>query len=102
MVSPGSEQVRTTIARDGIQDTLEAVGGVILSNSCGPCIGMWHRPKSEIYDPDVPNSIVTSFNRNFAKRNDGNPLTNAYVTSPELHTVLTFAGNLDLIKSQIQ
>ena len=95
MVSPGSEQVRATIARDGIQEILESVGAVILSNSCGPCIGQWHRPKSEIYDPDVPNSIVTSFNRNFAKRNDGNPLTNAFVTSPETCTVLAFADNLD-------
>ena len=95
MVSPGSEQVRATIARDRIQETLESVGAIILSNSCGPCIGQWHRPKSEIYDPDVPNTIVTSFNRNFAKRNDGNPLTNGFVTSPETYTVLAFAGNLD-------
>merc|ERR1719445_941711 len=94
MVSPGSEQVRATIQRDGIQDILESVGAIILSNSCGPCIGQWHRPKSEIYDPDIPNSIVTSFNRNFAKRNDGNPLTNAFVTSPETSTVLAFAGDL--------
>jgi len=94
MVSPGSEQVRATIARDGIQEILESVGAIVLSNSCGPCIGQWHRPKSEIYDPDVPNSIVTSFNRNFAKRNDGNPLTNAFVTSPETSTVLAFAGSL--------
>merc|ERR1719216_511799 len=95
LVSPGSEQVRATIARDGIQDIMESVGAVILSNSCGPCIGQWHRPKTEIYDPDVPNSIVTSFNRNFAKRNDGNPLTNGFVTSPETCTVLAFSGNLD-------
>jgi len=95
LISPGSEQVRATIARDGIQETLESVGGILLSNSCGPCIGQWHRPKSEIYDPDKPNSIVTSFNRNFAKRNDGNPLTNAFVTSPETCTVLAFAGKLD-------
>lgn len=74
---------------------MESVGGVISSNSCGSCIGMWHRPKSEIYDPNVPNSIVTSFNRNIAKRNDRNPLTNAFVTSPETATVLAFAGKLD-------
>ena len=95
LVSPGSEQVRATIERDGIQQTLESVGAVILSNSCGPCIGQWHRPKTELYDPDVPNSIVTSFNRNFAKRNDGNPLTNGFVTSPETCTVLAFSGSLD-------
>lgn len=95
LVSPGSEQVRATIERDGIQALLEEVGAVVLSNSCGPCIGQWHRPASELYDPSQPNSIVTSFNRNFAKRNDGNPNTNAFVTSPETSTVLAFAGKLD-------
>ena len=94
LVSPGSEQVRATIARDGIQDIMESVGAVVLSNSCGPCIGQWHRPQSDIYDPSVPNTIVTSFNRNFAKRNDGNPLTNAFVTSPETSIILAFSGDL--------
>jgi len=67
---------------------------VVLSNSCGPCIGQWHRPQTDIYDPSVPNTIVTSFNRNFAKRNDGNPLTNAFVTSPETSIILAFSGDL--------
>eukprot|EP01083_Nonionella_stella_P028853 79519_1 len=93
-VSPGSEQVRATIQRDGIQDVLESVGAIVLSNSCGPCIGQWNRPTSDTYDPAVPNTIVTSFNRNFAKRNDGNPNTNAFVTSPETCTVLAFSGDL--------
>eukprot|EP01083_Nonionella_stella_P201007 735592_1 len=93
-VSPGSEQVRATIERDGIKDILESVGAIILSNSCGPCIGQWERNKSDLYHPNKPNSIVTSFNRNFAKRNDGNPLTNSFITSPEICTTLAFAGNL--------
>eukprot|EP01083_Nonionella_stella_P028852 79518_1 len=89
LVSPGSEQVRATMQRDGIQHVLESVGATILSNSCGPCIGQWQRDTSE-----TPNSIVTSFNRNFAKRNDGNPLTNNFLASPEMCTALAFAGCL--------
>lgn len=90
-VTPGSEQVRATIARDGITEIFEKAGGVVLANACGPCIGQWNRT-------DVPegeaNSIVTSYNRNFAKRNDGNPATHSFVTSPEMTTVLSFAGKL--------
>ncbi len=90
-ITPGSEQVRATIERDGQLQALEAVGGVILANACGPCIGMWKRmdnPTSE------KNTIVTSFNRNFAKRQDGNPLTYAFVASPEITTALAIAGSL--------
>ncbi len=90
-ITPGSEQVRATIDRDGQLQTLKDFGGVILANACGPCIGMWKRM-------DVPtgekNTIVTSFNRNFAKRNDGNPETLAFVASPEITTALAIAGSL--------
>jgi len=91
IITPGSEQVRKTIERDGFLKTLEDFGGKVLSNACGPCIGMWQRldnPEGE------KNSIVTSFNRNFAKRNDGNPNTYAFVASPEMVTVLSVAGRL--------
>jgi aconitate hydratase len=91
-ITPGSEQVRYTIDRDGILADLEAIGGVVLANACGPCIGQWARHRSG--PEDEPNTIVTSFNRNFAKRNDGNPKTHAFVTSPELVTALALAGDL--------
>jgi aconitate hydratase len=90
-ISPGSEQIRATIERDGVVSTLEELGGVIMSNSCGPCIGQWKR--DDIKKGDV-NSIVTSFNRNFTSRNDGNPQTHAFVTSPELVTAMAIAGKL--------
>lgn len=89
-VTPGSEQVRATIDRDGIIDTFEKSGGVVLANACGPCIGQWNRTDIESGDK---NSIFTSYNRNFAKRNDGNPETHAFVTSPELVTVCSIAGS---------
>jgi len=89
--TPGSEQVRATIERDGIISVFEKAGGVVLANACGPCIGQWNRN-------DVPkgtsNSIATSFNRNFTARNDGNPKTHAFVTSPELVTAFALAGSL--------
>ncbi len=91
IINPGSEMVRYTAERDGIIDEFEAVGGVIMANACGPCIGQWKR---EIDDPTRPNSIITSFNRNFAKRNDGNPNTHAFVASPEIVAALTIAGDL--------
>lgn len=91
IINPGSEMVRYTAERDGIIDEFEAVGGVIMANACGPCIGQWKR---EIDDPTRPNSIITSFNRNFAKRNDGNPNTHAFVASPEVVAALTIAGDL--------
>ena len=91
LISPGSEQVRYTIARDGLVDDFGAIGGVLLTNACGPCIGQWMRPGADKHEP---NSIVHSFNRNFAKRADGNPNTHAFVASPELVTALALAGDL--------
>lgn len=90
-ITPGSEQVRATIERDGQLKDLTNIGGTILANACGPCIGMWKRVGAEKKEK---NTIVTSFNRNFAKRNDGNPETMAFVASPELTTALAIAGRL--------
>lgn len=90
-ITPGSEQVRFTVERDGLLDDFQSIGGVVLANACGPCIGQWARHRS---GDQEENSIVTSFNRNFAKRNDGNPKTHAFVTSPELVTALVLAGDL--------
>ena len=91
IINPGSEQVYCTAQRDGMIHNFESVGGVIMTNACGPCIGQWKR---ETEDNTRPNSIVTSFNRNFAKRADGNPNTHAFVASPELAMALTIAGDL--------
>ena len=90
-VTPGSEQVRFTAERDGLLKKFENIGGVVLANACGPCIGQWARHTD---DPDKANSIITSFNRNFAKRNDGNPHTHSFVASPELVTAMAIAGDL--------
>jgi len=90
-ITPGSEQVRATIERDGQLKTFEEFGGMVLTNACGPCIGMWKRMDIKTGEK---NSIVTSFNRNFAKRNDGNPETLAFVASPELTTALAIAGTI--------
>jgi len=90
-ITPGSEQVRYTVARDGLLDTFAEMGGVVLANACGPCIGQWARHTD---DPKRRNSIITSFNRNFAKRNDGNPNTHAFVASPEIVTAFAIAGSL--------
>ncbi|HEX5168121.1 MAG TPA: aconitate hydratase [Cyclobacteriaceae bacterium] len=90
-ITPGSEQVRFTVDRDGYLDVFEQMGGVVLANACGPCIGQWARHTN---DPNRKNSIITSFNRNFAKRNDGNPNTHAFVASPEITTAFAIAGNL--------
>jgi aconitate hydratase len=90
-ITPGSELVRFTIERDGLLDTFNQVGGVVLANACGPCIGQWAR---HIDDPTRKNSIITSFNRNFAKRNDGLASTHAFVASPEIVTALAIAGDL--------
>ncbi|GAB3338852.1 aconitate hydratase [Larkinella ripae] len=90
-VTPGSELVRFTTERDGLLDTFEKIGGVVLANACGPCIGQWAR---HIDDPNRKNSIITSFNRNFAKRNDGLATTHAFVASPELVTAMAIAGSL--------
>jgi len=90
-ITPGSEQIRFTVARDGILQSFEDIGGVVLANACGPCIGQWARHTD---DPDRKNSILTSFNRNFSKRNDGNANTHAFVASPELVTAMAIAGDL--------
>jgi aconitate hydratase len=90
-VTPGSEMIRYTIERDGLIDDFEKIGGVVLANACGPCIGQWARHTD---DPNRKNSILTSFNRNFSKRNDGNPNTHAFVASPEITTALAIAGDL--------
>ncbi|WCT11532.1 aconitate hydratase [Mucilaginibacter jinjuensis] len=90
-VTPGSELVRYTVERDGYLNTFEQIGGVVLANACGPCIGQWSRHTD---DPTRKNSIITSFNRNFAKRQDGNPNTHAFVASPEIVTVFAIVGDL--------
>ncbi len=90
-ITPGSEQIRATIERDGQLKVLTDIGGTILANACGPCIGMWKRMDIQIGEK---NTIVTSFNRNFAKRNDGNPETLAFVASPEITTALAISGKL--------
>lgn len=92
LVTPGSEQVRATIERDGLLADLEAIGATVLANACGPCIGQWERP-------DMPkgtkNSILTSYNRNFPARNDGNPSTHSFIASPEVVTAYALTGTLD-------
>jgi len=90
-ITPGSEQVRYTVDRDGYLGTFAEMGGVVLANACGPCIGQWARHTD---DPTRKNSIITSFNRNFAKRQDGNPNTHAFVASPEIVTAFAIAGDL--------
>ncbi|RYY36244.1 MAG: aconitate hydratase [Sphingobacteriaceae bacterium] len=90
-ITPGSEQVRYTVDRDGYLDTFAQMGGVVLANACGPCIGQWARHTD---DPTRRNSIITSFNRNFAKRQDGNPNTHAFVASPEIVTAFAIVGDL--------
>ena len=91
-VTPGSEMVRATAQRDGFLDLFSSMGAQVLANACGPCIGQWARHHN---DPSRKNSIMTSFNRNFAKRNDGNPNTYAFVASPEIVTAFVLAGRLD-------
>lgn len=90
-VTPGSEQVRATIERDGIMKVLEETGGVVLANACGPCIGQWDR--KDVAKGEA-NSIITSYNRNFTGRNDANPATHAFVASPDIVTAMAFAGSL--------
>jgi aconitate hydratase len=91
-ITPGSEQIRATIERDNIIKDFEAIGGLVLANACGPCIGQWDRKDVK---KGEKNTIVSSYNRNFTGRNDANPATHAFVTSPELVTALTLAGTLD-------
>lgn len=90
-ITPGSEQIRFTIERDGFIDTFNKIGATVYANACGPCIGMWARAGADKLER---NTIVHSFNRNFAKRQDGNPNTMAFVASPELTTALAIAGDL--------
>ena len=92
IVCPGSEQVKQTAERDGLLDELRAVGAVIMTNACGPCIGQWDR---EGADKALPNTIVTTFNRNFKRRADGNPNTYAFISSPVIAVALAIAGRLD-------
>lgn len=91
LITPGSEQIFKTISRDGQLETLESIGGTVLANACGPCIGQWKR---EDITPGERNSIITSFNRNFQKRNDGNPETLAFIGSPEIVTAFALSGSL--------
>ncbi len=90
-ITPGSEQVRFTVERDGYLGTFAKMGGVVLANACGPCIGQWARHGAEKQEK---NSIITSFNRNFSKRADGNPNTHSFVASPEMVTAMAIAGDL--------
>jgi aconitate hydratase len=92
LITPGSEQVRATIERDGLLADLEAIGATVLANACGPCIGQWSRPESVT---GKSNTIVNSFNRNFPKRNDGSPNTLSFVTSPDTVLGIALSGRLD-------
>ena len=91
IINPGSELIRATAERDGLLQTLRDAGAIEMTNACGPCIGQWKRKTAE---PTKRNSIVTTFNRNFAKRADGNPNTHAFIVSPEMAVALAFAGKL--------
>lgn len=91
LVTPGSEQVRATIDRDGQMESLQQINGTVLANACGPCIGQWRRAEATV---GVPNTIVTSYNRNFPSRNDGQPTTMNFIASPEIVTALSLAGKL--------
>lgn len=91
IINPGSELVRYTAERDGVLAEFESVGGIVMANACGPCIGQWKR---DAEPSDRPNSIITSFNRNFAKRADGNPNTHNFISSPEIVAAMTIAGDL--------
>jgi homoaconitase len=90
-ITPGSEQIRATLERDGTLQTLEGAGGIVLSNACGPCIGQWKRQDN--IEKGVPNAILTSYNRNFRNRNDGNPGTMNFLASPEIVAAMAYAGS---------
>ncbi|XP_075260544.1 aconitate hydratase, mitochondrial-like [Convolutriloba macropyga] len=94
-VTPGSEQIRATIERDGQASSLSEIGGVVLANACGPCIGQWDRSGTDGKKKGEKNTIVTSYNRNFTGRNDANPATHCFVASPEIVTALSLGGSLD-------
>src|SRR4029450_9463127 len=89
LVTPGSEQVRATIERDGQMQSLKDINATVLANACGPCIGQWRRSQEV---SAVPNTIVTSYNRNFPRRNDGQPTTMNFIGSPEIVTAFALAG----------
>lgn len=91
MITPGSEQIHSTITRDGQLQELESIGGLVLANACGPCIGQWKRHDVQMNEK---NSILTSYNRNFSKRNDANPATHSFVTSPEIVMAMSLSGKL--------
>ena len=91
IVTPGSEMVKSTALRDGLIADFESIGGVLMANACGPCIGQWNRKNDK---PEEKNAIINSFNRNFAKRADGNPNTLSFVASPEIVTALSIAGSM--------
>ena len=96
-ITPGSNQIKVTMERDGYTEIFEQLGGKVLANACGPCIGQWKR--SDVKDGEK-NTIITSFNRNFAKRNDGNAATESFVASPEIVTALTISGKLSFNPSK--
>ena len=90
-ITPGSEQIRFIAERDGYLDTFTKIGGEVFANACGPCIGQWDRKGAE---KNLVNTVIHSFNRNFAKRTDGNPNTYAFVASPEIVTAIAISGKL--------
>ena len=90
-MTPGSEQIHQTIRRDGQMEDFEAIGGLVLANACGPCIGQWKR--DDVKEGEE-NSIITSYNRNFRKRNDGNSGTYSFIASPEIVVAYALAGTL--------
>jgi len=90
-ITPGSEQIRFLAERDGYLDLFRKIGGEVFANACGPCIGQWDRKGS---DQNMINTVIHSFNRNFAKRTDGNPNTYAFVASPEIVTAIAISGKL--------
>src|SRR5438093_5657312 len=92
LITPGSDRVFQTIKRDGLVETFAKIGGTVLANACGPCIGQWKRTD---VGPDQPNTIVSSFNRNFPGRNDGSASTLSFITSPDIVTALAFAGTIE-------
>ena len=96
-ITPGSNQIKATMERDGYTEIFQKLGGKVLANACGPCIGQWKR--SDVQDGEK-NTIITSFNRNFAKRNDGNAATESFVASPEIVTALTISGKLSFNPSK--
>ncbi|KAJ1675542.1 aconitate hydratase, partial [Spiromyces aspiralis] len=94
LVAPGSEQIRATMERDGMMEAFEAIGAKKLANACGPCIGQWNRSDEKVVQEKLPNTIVSSFNRNFRARNDGNPNTLNFLTSPEMVMLTALSGKL--------